>query len=170
MVPRRLSPILPVLLAVGLPAVLLGQGSEPPRKLSDSAFAELQERGRRAMGVDQYTATHTFDDLPDGGRIALQRNVDDSAGTAVIREHLRDIQRLFTAGDFRIPAMVHDREVPGTAVMSERREHLRFTYRDLPRGGEVRIQTTDAEALAAVHAFLEFQRTDHRAHGMKHEP
>lgn len=169
MVPRILS-TLPFLLALGLPAVLTAQGSEPPRRLSDSAFAELQERGRRAMGVDQYTSTHTFDDLPDGGRIALQRNADDSAGTAVIREHLQDIQRLFTAGDFRIPAMVHDMVVPGTAVMSEQREHLRFTYRELPRGGEVRIHTTDAEALAAVHAFLEFQRMDHRAHGMKHKP
>ncbi len=122
------------------------------------------------MGVHQYTSTHTFDNLPDGGRITLQRNGDDSAGTAVIREHLQDIQQLFTAGDFRIRAMVHDRVVPGTAVMSERRERLRFTYRKLPHGGEVQIHTTDAEALAAVHAFLEFQRIDHGAHGMKHNP
>lgn len=166
----RLSSVLPILFVLGLPGALLAQGAEPPRKLSDSAFAELQERGRRAMGVDQYTSTHTFDDLPDGGRIVLQRTVDDSAGTSVIREHLRDIQRLFTAGDFRIPAMVHDMMVPGTTVMTARRAHIRFTYRELPRGGEVRIETPDPEALAAVHAFLEFQRMDHRAHGMKHKP
>ena len=39
---------------------------------SDSAFAQVQERGRAVMGVDQYTSTHVFESLPDGGRIVLQ--------------------------------------------------------------------------------------------------
>jgi len=164
-------------LSLALVAVLLpagsaaAQGSGPPvaaRSAADSAFAALQERGRRAMGVDQYTSTHRFDDLADGGRIELQRNVDDAGGTGAIRAHLRDIQALFTAGDFRIPAMVHDMEVPGTKVMAARKAHLRFTFRELPRGGEVRIHTTDPEALKAVHEFLAFQRLDHRSHGQHH--
>ncbi len=161
-------PILPAaaLLALVLwPARLDAQAAPSPRRLSDSAFAVLQERGRQAMGVDQYTSTHRFESLPDGGRIELQRNLDDAAGTAIIRAHLQDIRQLFGAGDFRIPAMVHAMAVPGTEVMAQRREYLQFTYRDLPRGGEVRILTTDPEALAAVHTFLEFQRMDHRSHG-----
>jgi len=154
-----------VFAALPLPGAVAAQ-APPPRTAADSAFAALQERGRRAMGVDQYTSTHKFDDLADGGRIELQRNMDDRDGTAVIRAHLQDIRQLFTAGDFRIPAMVHDMEVPGTRVMAARRAHLRFSYRDLPRGGEVRIHTTDPEALKAVHEFLAFQRMDHRSHGM----
>ena len=89
---------------------------------SDSAFAEVQERGADpgAMGVDQYTSSHHFEDRPDGGRIELQRDVEDSAGVAQIRRHMREIAAAFSAGDFRIPGFVHDMEVPGTPVMSER--------------------------------------------------
>src|SRR5687767_10003309 len=79
----------------------------------DSAFAALQERGEQAMGVDQYTSTHIFDALPDGGRIELQRDVDDSAGVATIRQHLAHIAKAFGAGDFSTPAFVHLQDVPG---------------------------------------------------------
>jgi hypothetical protein len=132
-------------------------------------FPEMQQRGadQRAMGVDQYTSTHRFDALPDGGRIELQRDVDDSAGVAQIRKHLQEIAAAFKQGDFRIPMFVHDQQVPGTVVMAARRDAITYTVRDLSRGGEVRIMTTDPEALAAVHAFLEFQRNDHHAGGAK---
>jgi len=118
------------------------------------------------MGVDQYTSIHQFDDMPDGGRIELQRQVDDSLGIEQIRSHLRHIADAFAAGDFRIPAFVHDREaVPGTATMAAKRDVIRYEFRELPRGGEVRITTDDPEALQAVHEFLAFQRADHRAGG-----
>src|SRR5512138_3432232 len=58
---------------------------------SDSAFAKLQQRGETVMGVDQYTSLHFFEPLPNGGRIVLHRKDSDSAGEAVIREHMRTI-------------------------------------------------------------------------------
>ena len=136
-----------------------------PAGLSDSAFRALQERGRIAMGVDQYTSIHVFDDLRDGGRIELQRGEDDSSGVATIRSHLREIKSAFETGDFSTPAFVHVTDVPGAAVMARRRAHIRYAVRDLPRGAELRVRTTDPEALAAVHQFLAFQRGDHRAAG-----
>lgn len=129
----------------------------------DAEFAALQTRGAAAMGVDQYTSTHRFQDLPDGGRIELQRDVDDAAGIATIRTHTQGIAAAFARGDFRTPAMVHMREVPGTDVMAARAGVIRYEYRSLPRGGEVVITTRDPEAIRAVHAFLAFQRSDHRA-------
>src|SRR5579872_5886596 len=117
----------------------------------DTAFSAMQQRGRMAMGVDQYTSTHHFDALPDGGRIELQRDLDDSAGTAQIRAHLREIAQAFKSGDFSTPAMVHLREVPGTKVMAEKRAVITYEVRDLPRGGEVRIRTADEEARRAIH-------------------
>ena len=135
---------------------------------TDSAFAAVQSRGadRRGMGVDQRTSRHEFDALPDGGRIELQRARDDSAGVTAIRNHLREIASAFAAGDFHTPGFVHMRKVPGTAVMAAKRNAITYAVRDLPRGGEVRITTTDAEALTAVHAFIAFQRSDHRAGGV----
>jgi hypothetical protein len=117
------------------------------------------------MGVDQYTSAHRFDALPDGGRIELQRAAADPAGVAQIRRHLRGIAAAFAAGDFRTPAFVHTQEVPGATVMAARRAAITYAVRDLPRGAEVRITTHDAEALAGVHAFIAFQRRDHRAGG-----
>jgi hypothetical protein len=49
---------------------------------TDTAFAGVQSRGQVAMGVDQYTSTHIFEPLLDGGRIELQRDDQDSLGRA----------------------------------------------------------------------------------------
>src|SRR5688572_21274727 len=87
----------------------------------DSAFAALQRRGHQAMGVDQYTSTHRFDALPDGGRIELQRDGDDPEGVATIRAHLRSIADAFARGDFATPRFVHGQTVPGTETMAARR-------------------------------------------------
>ena len=140
------------------------------RVACDSAFAAMQTRGHAAMGVDQYTSSHVFDNLPDGGRIELQRDVEDQEGVAAIRAHLQHIAHEFGAGNFDIPGFVHAQDVPGANVMADRRQRIRYEFRPLPRGGEVRITTTDAEALHAIHAFMEFQRTDHRAGGEEGEP
>jgi hypothetical protein len=136
---------------------------------ADTSYQELQRRGQNAMGVDQYTSTHQFDALADGGRIELQRDTDDSAGVARIRRHLREIARAFKEGNFNTPEFVHDRAVPGTDVMATKRALITYTYRDLPRGGEVRILTHDPEAIKAIRDFMAFQRQDHRAGGMDHE-
>ncbi|HYK82190.1 MAG TPA: hypothetical protein VEU55_03525 [Gemmatimonadales bacterium] len=128
----------------------------------DSAFRALQQRGEVAMGVDQYTSWHHFDPLPDGGRIALERDSLDAPGRAAIRAHLAHIAQAFARGDFALPGFVHAHDVPGTRVMTAKRAAIRYEFHPLPGGGEVRITTRDPEALAAVHAFLAFQRHDHR--------
>ena len=163
----RPSPAAPTLVLLGTLAITACSQHAAGDERSDSTFAAVQARGAdpRAMGVDQYTSPHQFDALPDGGRIELQRAVDDSAGVAQIRKHLHEIAASFTKGDFNTPAFVHDQKVPGTDVMAAKRDAITYTERDLPRGGEVRIHTTDPQALAAVHEFIAFQRQDHRAGG-----
>lgn len=170
----QIRTVLLALLAAALPNAAAAQHAHDhaahhapaPQATPDSAFAALQARGHQAMGVDQYTSTHRFDALPDGGRIKLQRDTDDAEGIATIRAHLRSIAQAFSRGEFGTPAFVHGQAVPGAEVMAARRGAIRYEYRDLPRGGEVRIVTEDAEAVAAVHAFMAFQRGDHRAGGV----
>jgi hypothetical protein len=127
----------------------------------DSAFAAMQERGKTAMGVDQYTSAHKFNALPDGGRIELQRATDDSAGVAQIRAHMREIARAFKKGDFSTPAFVHMQAVPGTKAMTALAAVISYEVRDLPRGAEVRIRSTDSAAVKAIHEFLAFQGREH---------
>ncbi len=132
------------------------------RANSDSAFAALQARGQTAMGVDQYTSRHEFAPMPDGGRIRLVRDSPDSAGARVIRDHLRDVADRFANGDFAIPAFVHAGSVPGSDEMRKHRAQLRYSVSELPGGGEIRIRGDTPDAVRAVHAFLAFQRSDHR--------
>jgi hypothetical protein len=134
---------------------------------ADSEFAALQQRGKMAMGVDQYASAHQFYVLPDGGRIALEMKDVDSLGIAQIRAHLKLIQHAFQAGDFSTPEFVHMRAMPGTEVISRKRRLIVYTYADLPRGGEVRIITTDPESLAAIRSFMAAQRGDHKASGQE---
>jgi hypothetical protein len=129
----------------------------------DPNFAAVQERGRVAMEVDQYTSTHVFQPLPDGGRIELQRDISDSAGRARILAHMGRIAAAFSAGDFRLPGYVHAREVPGTRVMAAEQASIDYTVESLPRGAALRLRTTDSVAVEAIHEFLAFQRMDHRA-------
>jgi hypothetical protein len=131
----------------------------------DQPFAGVQARGGYAMGVDQYTSTHVFESLLDGGRITLQRDAPDSAGAAQIRRHMLDIAAAFRAGDFSLPGFVHARSVPGTAVMAARRETISYVVEPLPGGAALRLRTTDSAAVAAIHEFLAFQRADHHAAG-----
>lgn len=131
---------------------------------NDSVFAALQKRGEMTMGVDQYSSAHRFEPLPDGGRIVLQRDSADSAGEATIRAHLKSVAAAFSSGDFTSPEFVHAMDsVPGTAVMAKLKGEISYVASDIPRGGEVRISTTNAEAVKAIHEFLAFQRHDHHA-------
>ena len=131
---------------------------------NDSVFAALQKRGEMTMGADQYTSVHRFEPLADGGRIVLQRDSADSAGEATIRAHMKTIAAAFASGDFASPEFVHAMDsVPGTAVMARLKNEITYTASDLPRGGEVRITTRNAEAVKAIHDFLAFQRGEHRA-------
>jgi hypothetical protein len=131
----------------------------------DSGWKAMQERGRQAMGVDQYSSFHRFDVLPDGGRIELQRPEADEPEVEVIRDHLRDIAQRFAAGDFSIPGFVHDQVVPGTEVLASRRGRIRYRFEALPKGGAVRIVTKDRLAREALVAFMAYQRREHRAGG-----
>lgn len=136
------------------------------RPANDSSFADVQRRGQTVMGVDQYTSKHVFEDLPDGGRIVLDRDdASDTAAVRTIRAHMRVIEAAFQRGDFTLPGIVHAGEVPGTRVMAKKRSAVTYRAADRPRGAEVRITTNDPVAVTAVHEFLKFQRSDHRAAG-----
>jgi hypothetical protein len=162
--PHLTTPVAIALLAAALAAApsAAAQAHEHHHADSDTAFASMQERGKAAMGVDQYTSTHQFEDLPDGGRIELQRDSSDHAGVAQIRAHLQRIAKAFAAGNFNVPGFVHAGEVPGTSVMRERRAGISYRFSPLPGGGQVRIVTADRTARRAVHEFLAFQRREHR--------
>ncbi len=157
--------------SIGLPvrlatsgALILSLGACQRSGEARDDFAAMQARGEQVMGVDQYTSAHVFEDLPDGGRVVLDRaDASDTAAITGIRAHMRDIEAAFRAGDFSKPFSVHAQTVPGTEVMTARHASISYAAVDRPRGGEVRITSRDPAAVAAIHEFLAFQRQAHRA-------
>jgi hypothetical protein len=133
----------------------------------DSSYAALQERGAVFMGVDQAKSVHRFDALSDGGRIELQSSTGDSADVAAIRHHFQTIADQFAKGDFQTPFAVHAEKVPGTDVMQAKRDRIGYQLVNLPRGAALRLTSTDAEALRAIHDFMAYQRREHRAGGQE---
>jgi hypothetical protein len=46
--------------------------------------------------------------------------------------------------------------------MQREKANIRYSYEETEAGGRVRIRTSNADALKAVHEFLRFQITDHQ--------
>jgi hypothetical protein len=124
--------------------------------------ADVDRRHDEVSGTAHDSVVHHFVLARDGGSIQLETaDASDPEGRDHIRMHLRTVARAFALGDFTMPMLVHDQTPPGIAVMKERRDRIRYRFSATDKGGVVRISTRDAEALAAVHAFLRFQIQDH---------
>ena len=123
----------------------------------------MNDRGAMAMGFDQDKTTHHFYLYEDGGAIDI--SVKDRADTADrdgIRSHLPHIVMMFGMGDFEIPMLVHDsKDLPGVAVLTQRKDRVAYKYAETSTGGRVDIVTRDKDALAALHAFLTYQIKEH---------
>ena len=125
--------------------------------------AQMNARGAQVMGFDQDKTSHHFYLYPNGGAIDVSAKDDkDAVNRDAIRSHLPHLAMLFGQGDMSAPMLVHDTNVPGTADMAKLKDKIAYAYHETAHGGRVDITTSDAAALAAVHAFLRCQITDHK--------
>lgn len=115
------------------------------------------------FGMSHTKSAHSFRLFADGGAIELRAKDPADEGTvAAIRTHLQDIAPQFAKGDFSTPRFVHGYPPDGVAQLERLRNDITYRYEQLDGGGRIRITTRSAEALAAIHAFLRFQVTEHR--------
>jgi hypothetical protein len=129
----------------------------------DAHASGVDMRGDHAMGFSHETSTHHFRLLSDGGAIEVTANdPNDKATRDEIKKHLSQIAQMFTNGNFALPMFIHDTVPPGVPVMKSKRASITYVFEPMQSGGRVRITTTDAEAIKAVHQFLTFQIDDHR--------
>ena len=123
----------------------------------------MNERGDKGMGFDHLKTTHHFRLFTDGGAIEVSANqAKDSASRDKIREHLGHIVRMFSEGNFSIPMFIHDQVPPGVETMKQQKGGISYKYEQTERGGRVRISTSNADALRAIHEFLRFQIQEHQ--------
>lgn len=147
---------------LGVTGVVGAQDHEDCPMTAKPRTAEVDHRHHQATGLPSEGTEHHFRLTDDGGTIDLGVMDEGAVETREgIRTHLQSIARSFAEGDFGTPMRIHGQVPPGADVMKARRGQIRYTYSETPAGGRVTLSTRDAEALAAVHAFLRFQVGDH---------
>lgn len=125
--------------------------------------AEVDSRGDEAMGFHHELTKHSFKQDTSGGSIEVTANsADDAKSIAAIREHLQSIAKAFANGDFAKPEFIHGRVPDGAEVMIAKKDAIQYKYEERPGGARVVITTKDAEAVKAIHEFLQFQKVEHR--------
>jgi hypothetical protein len=157
----NIVPVLAAVLASAVAATGAEHSSCPMMSKPAEHRAAVDHRHDAATGVSHEASVHHFLLAADGGTIRLEATSDAPADREQIRMHLRHVARSFADGNFELPMLIHDQVPPGTAVMKKKKAAIQYAFAETEKGGEVRITTADAAALAAVHSFLRFQIDDH---------
>ncbi|HKV26154.1 MAG TPA: hypothetical protein VJN93_16280 [Candidatus Acidoferrum sp.] len=143
-------------------AAALSQSPSPPAA-QDAHHQGVVQRGDHVMGFSHDKATHHFRLYSDGGSIEAESNSpSDIATRDAIRMHFGHIAKMFAAGDFSAPMLIHSQNPPGVPVMKKLRAEIQYKIEDTPKGARIRILTKNPQALAAIHKFLRFQISDHQ--------
>jgi hypothetical protein len=124
---------------------------------------ELKQRGALAMGFDQDKTVHHFLLQRAGGAIVVtSKDAGDAESIAQIRSHLREIARSFGNGLFDKPVATHGEMPPGSDTMAANKGRITYRYDERAGGAAVVIETSDPEAIQAVHDFLRYQIVEHK--------
>jgi hypothetical protein len=125
----------------------------------------LMERGDIAMGFNQSAIAHQFLATPDGGKIIITAlNASDRQTINQIKNHILDIQIEFSEGNFTKPLFIHAQDVPGTKVMSEKKDLIKYSISEMNNGSSLLLTTNDKELIDAIDQFMEFQAREHSGH------
>jgi hypothetical protein len=134
----------------------------PPGMTHEQHMMLLKQHGQMAMGFDQDKAQHHFTLTANGGIIQVTAlDPADQVTRDAIQKHLQQIAVAFGRGDFEKPLMTHGEVPPGVSAMQSHKDEITYTYEPLERGGLVRIATSNAYALDAIHDFLAYQIREH---------
>ena len=116
---------------------------------NQSASISMLERGGLAMGFNQNKILHQFKST-----LTIKQ----------IKNHIYVNQKEFSAGNFTKPFYIHTQDVPGTKLMSEKKNFIEYNINEINNGGTLILETKDKELLAAIHQFITFQNTEHYGH------
>ena len=149
-----------VVLIVSLGLVVSGQQQDT--RMTQQQMDEMNKRGDKHMGFDHLKTTHHFLLAKDGGAIQVEANdAQDTGSRDQIRSHLRHITMMFSEGNFEVPMLIHEKNPPGSKVMTQLKTDISYEFKETERGALIQITTANEQALHAVHDFLRFQIKEH---------
>ena len=125
----------------------------------------MLERGNVAMGFNQTMIHHHFMSTSTGGQIMIMStNQSDVKTIDEIKSHVKEIQYEFSQGNFTKPFYIHAQIVPGTDVMTAKKDLIHYSVKDIDGGSILVLTTNDTQLLAAIQQFMNFQSSQHMNH------
>lgn len=125
----------------------------------------MLERGNVAMGFNQTSIHHHFMSITTGGEIMIMsENMSDVQTINEIKSHVKDIQYEFSQGNFTKPFYIHDQIVPGTDIMTAKKNLINYSIKDIDGGSVLILTTDDTQLLNAIQQFMNFQSSQHMGH------
>jgi hypothetical protein len=108
---------------------------------NNMTMKNMVERGNIAMGFNQNKIMHHFIATTTGGEIMIVAlNNSDSDTTKQIRNHVVDIQKEFSEGNFTKPFFIHAQQVLGTKLMTEKKDLIKYSIRQMNNGSALLLQ------------------------------
>ncbi len=136
-----------------------------PVNITDSNQTAMLERGDIAMGFNQSMIHHHFMATKTGGEIMIMStNMSDTKTINEIRSHVKDIQYEFSQGNFTKPFYIHAQVVPGTDIMTAKKNMIQYSIEDIDGGSVLILRANNTELLDAIQQFMNFQSTQHMGH------
>ena len=125
----------------------------------------MLERGNVAMGFNQSKIHHHFMATSTGGEIMIMStNMNDTQTINEIRSHIKEIQYEFSQGNFTKPFYIHDQVVPGTDIMTAKKDLIQYSLQNIDGGSILILNTNNTELLDAIQKFMNFQSSQHIGH------
>lgn len=78
-----------------------------------------------------------------------------------IRHHLMMEATAFEKGDFKDPAKLHGKDMPGLAELTINADKFTASYFEEPNGAGIRFETEDLSTLTAIHRWFGAQLSEH---------
>ncbi|MBV8516332.1 MAG: hypothetical protein JO197_02915 [Acidobacteria bacterium] len=117
-----------------------------------------------AHGFAHDAVQFKFTATDDGGSMELRaKDTADLDTIDAIQKYLKAIAGDFATNDFSKAESVNGRMPEGVDAMERLHDSISYGYEALPDGGRMRLQTGNADAVAAIRAFLKFQTVANRA-------
>lgn len=131
---------------------------------------EVREKGAQVMPFALNKTIHVFDKTDTGGVQRVLVRGDAPEQLAMIRSHLQDIEKAFSARDFSKPTHIHGTDMPGLADMqAPKAGELSAQYKELADGAQITYSSPSPKVVAAIHRWFDAQLSDHGDDAMSHD-
>ncbi|MFZ0456478.1 MAG: hypothetical protein WCE54_19620 [Ignavibacteriaceae bacterium] len=130
----------------------------------------IHKRSPMVMPFNMSKVTHYFIKTKDGGNLIIKtKNPKDTVQAALVREHLKKEQALFSNANFRDPKTLHGMNMPGLKILSKSKGKFKVDYKELADGAQLEFTSKDSVVISAIHKWFDAQLRDHGSDAKSHE-